>query len=233
MSKHNYTTPGTDQVLTEMNAIISGNCGIYFYSPIKAKFFAKNTSQLTSFTIPKNTTFPTNGKYEDKSLEPFGAFPLELSETLPSIPETLKPWIKDKTDGISITPRNPAFEQYKAVSKKTGGLFISDSSNSEYVVKYRMPKGWTGDGKNYLNAAYLDFGSNIETVMLKFLQMVLFIRTKTLLLKEIHFECCIVSAKNIFVAGDFNQRATEITSMNFIVFPRLRREYFKHTYNKD
>src|SRR5690606_27070963 len=75
MSKHNYTSPGTDQELTEMNAIISGNGGIYFYSPIKAKFFAKNTSQLTSFTIPKNTTFPTYVKYEDKSLEPFGAFP--------------------------------------------------------------------------------------------------------------------------------------------------------------
>ena len=236
MSKHNYTSPGTDQELTEMNAIISGNGGIYFYSPIKAKFFAKNTSQLTSFTIPKNTTFPTNGKYEDKSLEPFGAFPLELSETLPSIPETLKPWIKDKTDGISITPRNPAFEQYKAVSKKTGGLFISDSSNSEYVVKYRMPKGWTGDGKNYLNAAYLDFGSNIRNGNVEVPANGVIYSDKDIVIKgNPTSNVSIVSAKNIFVAGDFNQRGDRDNIDEFYCFPQdYEGNALKdHTYNKD
>jgi hypothetical protein len=206
MSRHSPASPGTKQELNEMNAILSGNGGIYIYSPIKAKFFAKNTQSLVDFVIPTNTTFPTNGTYDDPTQKEHGAFPRELTEKLPKIPETLKPWIKDKEDGFSISPRSPAFELYKTEAEKSDGLFISSGKNSSYMTKYQLPHGWKPNTSS-LDVAYLDFGTGLHDGNVKVPANGVIYSDNDIVIKgNPDANVSIISTKNIFIAGDFNQR---------------------------
>lgn len=211
MSRHVPASPGTKQELNEMNAILSGFGGIYVYSPIKSRFFAKNTQSLVDFTIPKNANYPTNGTYDDPSKEDAGAFPRELTDNLPEIPETLKPWIKDKRDGFSISPRTPAFDLYKADAEKSDGLLISNNKNSNYITTYKMPSGWlkhsNNSNKDSLQVAYLDFGTELHDGNVQ-------VPTNGIIYSDLDIvikgnpsaNVSIVSTKNVFIAGDFNQR---------------------------
>jgi len=221
MSGHNPAIPGTTQELEDMNEIISGAGGIFIYSPIKASFREKRGIPATTKVIPTNTTFPTNGTYENPADIPYGAYPKELEGATPALPEDLKPWIKDKHAGISIPPRAPPFEQYKTEAKSGKGLYISAADSSELSVKYRMPPGWTKTGANFLDAVYLDFGSNMREKNVDVPENGVIYSEKDVVIKgNPPKELSIVSARNVFVAGDFNQRGERNTTDGHYGFPQ-------------
>lgn len=207
MSAHSPATPGTTQELDDMNAIISGAGGIFIYSPIQASFREKRGVPAVSKVIPTNTVFPTAGTYEKAADIPYGAYPKELEGTTPGFPEELKPWIKDKHAGLSIPPRAPPFDSYKSEAKTAKGLYISDSDSSAISVKYRMPTTWTKDNANFLKAVYLDFGSNIRPSKVTVPENGVIYSEKDVVIKgNPPKDISIVSARNVFVAGDFNQK---------------------------
>jgi len=220
MSKHTNVTPGTTQALNDMNAIISGGGGVFIYSPIKANFRERRGVPALDTTIPTNTTFPTNGTYENPGVKPNGAYPKELEGATPAFPENLKPWIKDKESGMSLPPREPRFDDYKAEAKSGKGLYIA-ANDSSVSVKYRMPSGWTENGANFLNAAYLDFGSNIRESKVNVPENGVIFADKDIVIKgNPPKDVSIVSTKNIFVAGDFNQRGDRNSVEGFYGFPQ-------------
>ena len=221
MSKHVPATPGTTQELDDMNAIISGAGGIFIYSPIKAKFRERRGVNALTTELPTNTTFPTNGTYDNPADIPYGAYPKEIEGTTPAFPDNLKPWIKDKHSGMSIPPREPPFEQYKAEAKSGKGLYIAANDGSAVSVKYRMPSGWTKNGANSLDVAYLDFGSNIRESKVNVPENGVIYSEKDIVIKgNPPKDVSIVSAQNVFVAGDFNQRGDRTTVDGYYGFPQ-------------
>lgn len=222
MSAHSPASPGTTQELDDMNAIISGAGGIFIYSPIQANFRAKRGVPAISKVIPTNTVFPTAGTYDNPADKAYGAYPKELEGTTPAISEDLKPWIKDKHAGMSIPPRAPPFEQYKAEAKTNKGLYIKADDTSALSVKYRMPTTWT-NGPNNLNAAYLDFGSNLRESKVNVPENGVIYSEKDIVIKgNPPKDVSIISAKNVFVAGDFNQAAdrNSVDGHGFYGFPQ-------------
>ncbi|NCB38686.1 MAG: hypothetical protein EOM80_07945 [Erysipelotrichia bacterium] len=208
MSAHHLTTPGTTQELDDMNALISGAGGIFIYSPIQAHFRAKRGLDAKDILIPANSTFPTAGTYENPANEPYGEYPKELTETTPAFPEEVQPWVKDKSSGMSMKVGAPSFDQYKAEAKTAKGLFFG-ASDSNLSVKYHMPSGWTESGDNYLNAVYLDFGSNNrdnKVPMPANFNGIVYSEKDIVVMGNPPRDISIVSDKNVFMAGDFNQR---------------------------
>lgn len=200
--------PGTTQELDDMNAIISGAGGIFIYSPINAKFREKRGAPALSTVIPKNTVFPLNGTYDNPADKEYGAYPNELKEARPALSENLKPWIKDAEDGISLAPRKPNFVGLKADAKTPKGLFFSASDNSGMSKKYRMPNGWTENGANHLDAVILDFGSNLRESKVSLppnFNGVIYSEKDVVIKGNPPANINIVSDRNVFVAGDFNQ----------------------------
>ena len=194
---NNQTDNGTDQRLDNITAILSGDGGIFFYSPIKAKF-PGSTDWLE---IPTNSNFPLgNSGYTNSETEEFGEFPESLRDTIPPIPDNLSKWIKDKKSGVKIEPRNPAFDTYKKQAKFNTG---------SYECKYRIHTGWSGSGDS-LDAVYLDFGNNIRDGNVKesdFPSNGIIYSDKNIVIKgNPPKDVSIVSEKNVFVAGDFNQK---------------------------
>ncbi|GAB4275302.1 MAG: hypothetical protein Kow0029_16280 [Candidatus Rifleibacteriota bacterium] len=210
MTRHMATIPGTDQELDNMNAIISGAGGIFFFSPIKTKFREKNGLPEMTTTIAQNAVFPTGGTYSSPDAEKFGEYPKEMRETTPPLPDNLKPWIKDKHAGISIPPKPVPFAYYKSEAKKAGkGLYFQAGfADSRYARNYKVPNGWTGTGNNRLKSILLDFGDNIRPGNVQLpadFNGMIFAEDHVVIKgnppKDIH----IVTPKNVFVAGDFNQ----------------------------
>lgn len=208
LNAHSPVVHGTTQELDDMNAIISGAGGIFIYSPIKAKFREKRGVAAKSVEIPKNITFPTNGTYKNPADKKFGAYPEELKGDPPPIDDSLKPWIKTKDDGISITPRAPSFTQLKAEAKTAKGMFFAKTDSGALSKKYKMPNGWTADNSSHLPAVILDFGSNIReskvTLPANF-NGIIYSEKDIVIKGNPPVDVQIISDKNVFVAGDFNQ----------------------------
>lgn len=204
LSAHGSASHGTYQELESVNAIISGAGGIFIYSPVKAKFDNKTGSTLET-EIPTNTTYPTNATYEDPAKEEFGMMPNELKDTTPSIPENLNVWIKDKNSGVTIPPRTPSFEQYKK-SAQSKGLYFAENQTGDCCEQYRLPAKWTADGSGKVDAVYLDFGTNIHDSKVNVPENGIIYAEKDVVIKgNPPKDVSIVSTKNVFVAGDFNQ----------------------------
>ncbi len=196
--------PGTDQELDDMEAIISGAGGIFFYSPIKATF--RGQPGIPKFTkiIPKNQSFPLSGTYSSPEAKKFGEYPKELVGATPELPADLKPYLKDKHAGMSLPPKPIPFHLYKEKSK-TKGIYLSSSDcNQDYAV----PNGWNGSGPNSVKAKILDFGSNIRPGNISLpadFNGVIFAEENLVIKGNPGKDIQIVSPKNVFVAGDFNQ----------------------------
>lgn len=218
-SAHKNPNPGTTQKLDNINAILSGAGGIFVYSPIEAKFGNKSGAVLNT-EIPKNCTYPLNGTYANPELEEFGQFPNELKDTLPTIPDNLTAWIKDKTSGISIPPRTPSFEQYKKEAQSKG-LYFAANASGKNCESYRMPQNWTADGANKLDVVYLDFGNNIHDSQVDFPENGIIFAEKDIVIKgNPPKDVSIVSTKNVFVAGDFNQAGDKSVLKERYGFPQ-------------
>lgn len=207
MSKHSTSgvgSHGTKQKLNDISAILSGTGGIFFYSPIEAKFKNRSGSELNT-TIAQNTTYPTNGTYSSPEAEMFGEMCSELKGTTPAIAPELTNWIKDKNSGISIPPNSPSFEQYKKSAQEKGKYYSASDSSSE-SCKYHIHSGWTKDGKSELDVVYLDFGSNTRESKVEVPENGIIYSEKDIVIKgNPRKDLTIVSEKNVFVAGDFNQ----------------------------
>lgn len=210
LSSHNSASPGTDQELDDMNAIISGAGGIFFFSPIKAKFREKADVPSKETVIAQNAVFPSRGTYSTPQAEKRGEYPQEMQDITPGFPESLKPWIKDKHDGVSIPPRAIAFHQYKSEAKKPGkGLYFpKNSTDGNYARKYRVPDGWTGTGDDKLQSILLDFGDNIRPGNVNLpvnFNGIIYAEDHVVIKGNPPKNVNIVTPKNVFVAGDFNQ----------------------------
>ena len=207
MEGHSGSFDGTDQRLDCIGAILSGKGGIFFYSPIRAKFKTK-TGVEKDFTIQPNSPFPSGSSgYDNAEAEAYGQFPESIRNTKPSIPEELKPWIKDGNDWDGIKLPQPDFAKYKEKAKEGG--FNTDS----FVTKYCIHKGWkdgtSGKTVDTLDVVYLDFGSNIRDAKVNkdnFPSNGYFYSDKDIVIKgNPPKDLTIVSEKNVFIAGDFNQ----------------------------
>lgn len=219
---HSGSYSGTDQRLKKMTAIMSGDGGIYFYSDIKVEFIDKKTGNSTNVTFAKNTDYPTGGEYDGE--EKYGGFPKALKENLPPIPENLKEWVKDKRDGLTLTPKNPDFKNYKELAESSEGMMITSSNNSDKIVSYAMPTHWLENNATSLDAVYLDFGSNLHEgniTQSNFPKNGYIYSDHDIVIKgNPPATVCIVSEKNIFIAGDFNQSAGKDTTNNIYGFPQ-------------
>ena len=200
-SAQSPTSAGTKQKLYNIDAVLSGAGGIFFYSDVEATFFNKSGQEAWKGTMKKNATFPSNGTYKDGDKE-FGGFPEELKNQTPAIPEEISNWVKDKNSGISIPPRTPSFEQYKDQAQKGGGILSSAKS-------YKVTKGYGSS----INAVYLDFGSGKSNIrkgnVNNFPSNGIFYSDKDIIIKgNPPKDVSIVSEKNVFVTGDFNQNGS-------------------------
>ncbi len=199
---HGSASPGTKQKIFNIDAILSGNGGIFFYSDVDATFFHKNGTEGFNGTIPRNYTFPSGGKYP-KGEEAYGEMPEEMQNLTPEIPENIKAWVKDKNSGISIPPRAPSFDDYKKQAQNGGAYYSSGNT------QYKVTPGFGGP----LNAVYLDFGSGGSKIregnVNNFPSNGVFYSDKDIVIKgNPPKDVSIVSEKNIFVAGDFNQNCS-------------------------
>ncbi len=208
-SAHNSASHGTTQELNNINAILSGKGWIYFYSDIDANFKSK-TGVEKSLTIQPNSSFPTgHSGYSSSDAEKYGEFPQSLKDTKPTIPEDLKPWIKDRNDGVNIDPESMArdFKEYKDEAQK-GGF-----NTSPYIAQYCIHKGFidgvSGKSETTIDVVYLDFGNSIHEskVNVNDLPSNGYIYSdKDIVIKgNPPKDIRIVSEKNVFIAGDFNQ----------------------------
>lgn len=223
LSAHSPVAHGTTQELNDMNALISGAGGIFIYSPIQAQFRERRGLPAKTAVIPKNTTFPTSGTFSSPEARKSGEMPREIADTTPPLPDELRPWIKDRTEKMSMPLSDPPFAKYKSDAKKPKGLFFGNSDSSDKSIKYRMPSGWTKDNSPTLNAVYLDFGSNLRqgnvTLPNNFNGVIY--SEKNIVLKgnppqDIH----IVSEGNVFMAGDFNQAGDPALFEDFYGLPQ-------------
>ncbi len=208
MSAHNPAPLGTNQQLNDMNAIIAGAGGVFFYSPIKVEFRERRGLPAKTTVVQKNTDFPRNGTFSSPEARKSGEMPEEIAKTNPPIPADLKPWIKDSVDKMSMPLNEPPFAKYKSDAKTTKGLFYSAANNNSAANKYRMPAGWTKDGAPTLNAVFLDFGSNLrasEVVLPSDFNGVIYSATDIVVKGNPPQDIHIVSEGNVFMAGDFNQ----------------------------
>lgn len=200
-SSHSPCTPGTNQELYDMNSIISGDGGIFLYNDIKAQFRARPGLPALDTTLKKNSTFPLNGTYTTPDGKKYGEYPKELLETTPEIDDpsgALKDRVKDKNAHVSLTPISPEFEAYKKEAQSQGTYIPLSACNEDYP----LTAGWPSPGK----VKILDFGTqlhngnaNVPTNGVIFSDGPLVIKGNPK--KGVK----IVSRKDIFVAGDFNQ----------------------------
>ena len=225
MDKHTLAPEGTTQKLNNINAILSGDGGIFFYSPIKANFKSK-TGVVQDLIIQPNSVFPSgSNEYDNATAEEFGQRPESLRNLIPPIPDNLKPWIKDRNDGNKITPETMAkdFKYYKEKAQE-GGL-----NNENFAEKYRVHKGWndgaSGAGNASIDVVYLDFGNNIHKGNItkdNFPSNGYIYSDKDIVIKgNPPKDCHIISEKNIFIAGDFNQAGNEDIPEEKYGFPQI------------
>ncbi len=200
-SAQSPTTPGTKQKVYNIDAIMSGAGGIFLYSDVDAVFFNKSGNEAWNGTMKKNFSFPSGGGTYKNGDKEFGGIPEELKNSTPPIPEEISNWVKDKNSGISIPPRTPSFEQYKKEAQN-GGKYITSTK------KYKVTKGYGSS----IDAVYLDFGSgrsNIRKSQVEVPSNGVFYSDKDIVIKgNPSKDVSIVSEKNVFIAGDFNQNGT-------------------------
>lgn len=213
-SRHNPVGAGTDQELDNMNAIISGAGHIFLFSPIKTKFRDKPNLPGPSLVLPKNFTFPSHGTYLTPNGKKYGEYPQEMVNGKPEFSEELKeqiaPWIKQKEDGVSLELNVDSYYKYRAAAKEAGkGLyFAANYADSNFAKDYRVPNGWTGTGNNRVKSILLDFGNNIRPGNVNLpanFNGVIFAEDNVVIKGNPPKDLNIVSPKNVFVAGDFNQ----------------------------
>ena len=211
---HNPVGAGTDQELDDMNAIISGAGRIFLYSPIKVKFRDKPGLSGPNIVLPRNYTFPTGGTYSSAAAERNGELPNEMKSARPEFPGDLKtkiaPWVKDKDDGLSMPMNVDSYYAYREAAQQTGkGLYFAENfADNKFARDYRVPNGWTGTGNNKVKSVLLDFGNNIRpgnvTLPANF-NGVIFAEDNVIIKGNPPKNLNIVTPKNVFVAGDFNQ----------------------------
>ena len=195
--EHTFKGNGTKQKVEHIDAILSGEGGIFFYSDVDGVFFDKKGNKSWSGTIKSNISFPTSGKYSE-GREEFGELPDELKKATPDIPSEISNWVKDKNSGIRIPPKAPSFNQYKTEAQKGGHLLTN-------AKKYKVTQGFGSS----VDAVYLDFGSgrsNIREGNVSDIGNGIFYSDKDIVIKgNPSKDVSIISEKNIFIAGDFNQ----------------------------
>ncbi len=200
-------SPGTNQELYDMNSIISGDGGIFLYNDIKAQFRARPGLPALDTYLRKNADFPRNGTYVSEDARKNGSYPAELLETNPPIHDpdkVLADRVKDKSAHVSIPPKPLPFETYKGQATR-GGIYLSSTDcNQDYPVT----QGWPSSGGNKLKVKILDFGTQLRqgnvTIPANF-NGVIFSDGPLVIKGNPPREVKIVSRKDIFVAGDFNQ----------------------------
>ncbi|MBF0405987.1 MAG: hypothetical protein HQM10_01430 [Candidatus Riflebacteria bacterium] len=212
MSGHSGVTPGSTQEVNNIDLVSSGDGGIYVYSDTKFSFRDAPTTIL-SFT--KNFDFPTSGKYSSAEAEKYGEYPAEItSGTHPVIPETMKKYIKGKKEGaISIPPKPVPFETYRKQAKDSGSYIPNGD------IDYKVPKGW---GVSSVKAKIIDFGNNINKVSgpLNPSNGVIFSEESLVIKGNPPKDMKIISMKNIFIAGDFNQAGDPSQKPEKYCFPQ-------------
>ncbi|MEW6711349.1 MAG: hypothetical protein AB1403_16110 [Candidatus Riflebacteria bacterium] len=227
--EHNSTSPGTNQELSDMNAIISGAGRIFFFSPIKVKFRDKPGLPGPNIVLPKNFTFPSHGSYSSPQKEKYGEYPQEMKNARPQfgpeIEKQVAPWVKDKADGISIDIQGDSIYQFREDAKQAGkGLyFAANYADSKFAKNYRVPDGWTGNGNKTVKSILLDFGDNIRpgnvTLPANF-NGVIFAEDNIIIKGNPPKSVNIVTPQNVFVAGDFNQAGDKNQIDEFYGFPQ-------------
>jgi hypothetical protein len=214
MTRHNPISPGTDQALDDMNAIISGEGHIFFFSPIKVKFRDKPNLPGPELVIPRNFTFPQHATYKQPQGEKFGEYPPEMLEAKPEFPEDIKaqvsPWVKQKDDGVLLELKADSYYKYRDAAKESGkGLyFAANYADNKFAKNYRVPNGWTGNSNKTVKSILLDFGNNIRpgnvTLPANF-NGVIYAEDNIVIKGNPPKDLNIVTPNNVFVAGDFNQ----------------------------
>jgi len=206
-NKHVACPAGTDQELYDMDSIITGDGGIFLYNDIKTQFRPKNGQPLLDTFLKKNSDFPPNGTYPSGN-EKFGEYPKELLEEKPEIidPQNqLKDRMKDKGAHISIPPKPLPFETYKKQAM-ANGVYLKTTDCTE---PYPVTPGWLPSG-NSVKVRVLDFGTQLHspqgiTIPANF-NGVIFADESLVIKGNPLRDVKIVSRKDVFVAGDFNQR---------------------------
>lgn len=212
--RHNPVSPGTDQELDDMNAIISGAGHIFLFSPIKTKFRDKPNLPGPNLVLPKNYSFPSHGTYLKPNGKKYGEYPQEMLAAKPEFPEDLKdrigPWFKQKEDGVSLELQVDSYYKYREAAKEAGkGLyFAANYADANFGKNYRVPDGWTGNSNKTVKSILLDFGNNIRPGNVNLpanFNGVIFAEDNIVIKGNPPKDLNIVSPKNVFVAGDFNQ----------------------------
>ncbi|NLM17264.1 MAG: hypothetical protein GX221_06065 [Candidatus Riflebacteria bacterium] len=219
---------GTKQRLDKIDAVLSGDGGIFFYSDVESKFRDHNKGSEEKITISENATFPTSGTYTSAEAERKGEMPEELRNEVPVLPDEIKPWVKNKYDGISIPPVTPAFDRYKEAAKEGGKYYSSGDT------QYWLPKNWqSAYGKQSLPVVYLDFGNNVSDAVSQVVggnavskaevpaNGVIYSESDIVIKGNPPKDVTIVSEKNVFVAGDFNHAGNPDNPKHKHGFPQL------------
>ncbi|MBF0502518.1 MAG: hypothetical protein HQM09_20440 [Candidatus Riflebacteria bacterium] len=199
---HVAAIPGTKQALYNMDLISSGMGGIFIYNPTDISFRDDPTKTIQVKSVNANGTpfsFPLSGTYSSADAEQHGEYPKELRDgPFPLISPAETNYIRDKDHKAnSIPPTSINFADYKKQAQ-SGGLFISADSD------YPMPPGWV---KNSIRVKVLDFGNKItpNSTPPNPANGVIYSDDDIVIRGNPPRDMKIVSAKNIFVAGDFNQ----------------------------
>ncbi|MFZ2961348.1 MAG: hypothetical protein WA705_31110 [Candidatus Ozemobacteraceae bacterium] len=202
-TRHVPTTPGTTQALHNMDLISSGLGGIYLYNLTDITF--RNDSSKPVSVSSVNTdgsayAFPRPGQYTSTDAEEHGEYPKEFRDgPIPKInpPEATK-YMRDKDHNANPIPPKPIpFADYKKQAQNGGLLVTAD-------VNYPMPANW---GAAAVRVKVLDFGTSVtpNTGAPNPSNGVIYSDDDIVIKGNPPRDLKIISAKNVFIAGDFNQ----------------------------
>ncbi|MBI3039306.1 hypothetical protein HYY75_09715, partial [bacterium] len=215
MEQHVPKPDGTRQIFQEVDFISSGNGNIYCYddtrfffkqSPGKEEIFKKN-SDITQ----GNTTYNTSEIYGVPDTKAnLGGLPYELIESHPKIPENFRAFVKDELTAIKIPPVRVPFGSLKNQAQ-SGGLALSSASGKKpaegvELIDYPLPKMWDEGGSQHsIKAFRIDFGTQISPKNGP-AKGIIYSEVDLIVHGNPSGNITIVSEKNIFISGDFNQK---------------------------
>ncbi len=206
--KHQTCAEGSNQELFNMNSIISGDGGIFLYNTIKANFRARPGQPELTEDLPRTIEFPLSGTYSSSDAEVHGEMPKEIAGQVPKFPEDLQKKLEgrvlDKDAKVSIIIKRIPFDDHRK-DAQDGGTYFSEAECNE---EYRVPDGWPDSSGNVVKVKKIDFGNEIHqgnfTLPAGF-KGVIFAEGNLVIKGNPPKDLKIVSNKNVFMAGDFNQ----------------------------
>ncbi|MBF0543483.1 MAG: hypothetical protein HQM08_03570 [Candidatus Riflebacteria bacterium] len=209
---HSSTDKGSTQEIRNMDLVSAGDGGIYVYSDTNFSF---RDDPKKTVVFPKNFDFPLSGTYSSSDAEKNGELPTQISKApLPSIPESMKKYVRGKPEGAtSIPPKPIPFDDYKKQAQN-GGIYFPSGD-----VDYPVPQGW---GATKVKATIIDFGNNIHKVSNapNPNSGVIFSEDNLVIKGNPPKDMKIVSMKNVFVSGDFNQAGNPSEKAEKYGFPQ-------------